>query len=111
MRRTGALLLALALAAPLVADASATFQFFSGRVQRVASGWGGEGIYVLLDSLVQSTCATERNSVVMEKSNPGYKENLAILLAAVASKAPVEIWYDRAACYNGQAKLVSIGLR
>ncbi|MFN7570338.1 MAG: hypothetical protein ACK5TK_02610 [Betaproteobacteria bacterium] len=111
MQRVGALFLVLALAAPAVADASENFQFQNARVQRVASGWGGEAIYVLLDNPVQSTCAVHRDSVVMEKGHPGYKENLAILLAAVATKAPVELWYDRAACYNGQARLVSIGLR
>lgn len=80
------------------------------KVVRINSGWGGEAIYITIDKQADAGCASP-SVVLLEKANPGYKENLAMLITAAATKQPVEIYYDGRLCINGAARFVLMGLK
>jgi hypothetical protein len=63
-----------------------------GTISRVAMGWGGEGVYVILNEAVAPVEGCMDPRYYMPKDAPLFKENLAMLLSAFHAQTKVGVY-------------------
>lgn len=101
----GRLVLTMMLAFAVSTDADANPNSTTGTLTTIETGWGGEGIYLIISPAPSPTC---NGKIFMPISANQYKENLAIAMLAYAQGLPVTIYYNAACDANGSVAFVSL---
>lgn len=92
-------LIAFQARADFTADAPQT-------IQLIATGWGGEGLYVVAQAKPSLCSGT---TYFMPPNAPMYKDNYAALLAAYQSNGKIQLFYNGCEA-NGNASLKAVTL-
>jgi hypothetical protein len=98
-----ATLVAIAFSTTTDANPNAT----TGTLVSVESGWGGEGIYLVVTPAISPAC---NGKVYMPTTATQYKENLALAMLALAQGMQVTIFYSATCDANGFADFVSLSI-
>lgn len=82
----------------------------AGKITRIATGWGGEGFYISIDSTLSTNCPTNTSTYIAVGAVQ-YKEVVSIAVAAQAQGKQVTLYYDNSTCPQGNVPtLLSIGM-
>ncbi len=79
----------------------------TGMITSIESGWGGEGIYIVLSPAPSPVC---NGKLFMPTSAIQYKENLALAMLALSQGIAITIYYNTACDSNGNVALVSLSV-
>ena len=79
----------------------------SGTITSIGSGWGGEGIYIILSPAPSPVC---NGRLFMPTSAIQYKENLALAMLALSQGLTITIYYNTTCDSNGNISLVSLSV-
>jgi hypothetical protein len=104
----GRLVLTTMVALAVSTDADANPNFTTGTLTAVQSGWGGEGIYLIVTPSPSPACSGGK--IYMPTSALQYKENLALAMLAYAQGSPVTIYYNPTCDPSGFLDFVSLSL-
>ena len=88
-------------------DAAADPNFTVGALTSIESGWGGEGIYMIVTPAPSPAC---NGKIFMPTSAIQYKENLALAMLALSQSLPVAIYYGATCDANGSLDFVSLSI-
>jgi GTP cyclohydrolase FolE2 len=86
---------AFLMLAPMLATAAQVG--VTGKIIRISTGYGGEGIYIAIDAPLTTTCP-DSATTWMAPSAAQYKEVVSIAMAAQAQGKSVTLYYDNAQC-------------
>ena len=82
----------------------------TGKLTRVGTGWGSEGLYLTLDvDTIHNSCVA-KNSLFMELDHPQYRETVSIALLTLAQGRPLDVYYD-GTCWGNSVKLFAVSIR
>lgn len=81
-------------------SANAAVVSASGKITRIATAHGGEGVHISINATVTSSCPSNTQFIV-PISSAVYKDMVAIALASRAQNSTITIFYDNAVCPNG----------
>jgi hypothetical protein len=79
----------------------------TGTITSIGSGWGGEGIYIILSPAPSPVC---NGRLFMPTSAIQYKENLALAMLALSQGLTITIYYNTTCDSNGNVALVSLNV-
>lgn len=83
-----------------------------GKITFIENGWYGEGVAFQLSGPGVPGCAAGPTHFAIDKNHAGYKEVVAIALAAYASSSNVELIVERGVCsFGDRTKVLSIRMR
>jgi hypothetical protein len=86
-------------------DADANPNSTTGTLTTIETGWGGEGIYLIISPTPSPIC---NGRIFMPISANQYKENLAIAMLAYAQGLPATVYYNSACDANGNVAFISL---
>lgn len=103
-------LVAFAVAALLAHQTAAAVDYIGvGKITSVENGWFGEGIVLRHSGPGITGCSADPTEFAIDKNHPGYKEIVAIALAAQTSAANVELVVEKGVClFGGRTKVLAI---
>lgn len=79
------------------------------RVTMLSTGWSGEGLYVDSEgSLPAGANCGDGNRFIIVPAAPMQREMVSLLMMAIQSQVPVNLYVD--GCYNGVMKLKSVAI-
>lgn len=80
------------------------------KVISIATGWGGEGTYVVTQGSVptDASCGTQ-NTFALENTAPQRQEIIAYLLSAMNTGSWIDFYVD--GCFGGSTRLKAVTLR
>lgn len=102
-------LAALTVAALFAHQTAAAVDFVGvGKIAWVENGWDGEGVAFKHSGIGIGGCPVSTEFAI-DKNHPGYKEIVAIALAAHSSSADVELVVEKGACLmGGRTKVLAV---
>lgn len=105
-------LFAFAVAALLVHQTASAADVVSvSKITRIENGWLGEGVALRLSGPGITGCPADPVEFAIGKDHPGYREIVAIALAAQSSSADVELVVEKGQClFGGRTKVLSVRL-
>ena len=77
-------------------------------INKVAMGWGGEGVYVWVNESITPLQNCASTTFVMSPNTPLFKENLSVLLSAFHSRSKVQLYVDGCAGDAMSLKAVAV---
>lgn len=106
-------LVALCVAAALLPHTALAVGFVAtGKITSIENGWFGEGVVFHHSGPGISGCGTSPTQFAIDKNHPGYKEIVAIALAAYASSSNVDLVVDPGVClFGNRTKALAINMK
>jgi hypothetical protein len=92
-----------------VIDASAFVTV--GKITRIGTGFGQEGLFVTLDMPMHDNGCNSKDTLFMARENKQYQETLSIVLLALAQARPIDVLYDGTTCHGDDAVLSAVAVR
>jgi hypothetical protein len=84
----------------------------AGKITLIENGWLGEGVAFQYSGPGIPGCAAGPTHFAIDKNHAGYKEVVAIALAAYASASNVELIVERGVCsFGDRTKVISIRMK
>lgn len=77
-------------------------------IQAAGMGWGADGMYITFAGTDTSQGCSVTNQAVILKSDPAFKESVALILSAMSIGLTPEIWLN--GCYNNRPLILAMGV-